>query len=570
MEESVTAWGGVVLRARDAAQARSLILEVARRHGVTAVVKSKSMTTEEIELNPALAAAGLEVLETDLGEFIVQLAGHPPAHLTAPALHLNRSQIARLFAARLGDSPGTDPEALSRQAAAYLEPRYRGAQLGITGVNFAAPDGTLVLLENESNLRLTASLPGVHLALMGLEKVIPSLADVEVLLRLLPASATGQRLTSLVHFLRGRKADQAFYLVLLDNGRRELAADPELREALHCLRCGACLNVCPIFQLGAAHLYGRVYPGAIGILLAPFLAPRGDLSNLCTQCGACQEVCPVLIRLPEKILALRRISPRFRRLRALSGLAGLGLARPRLYRSLAPGLRLLARPWVRSSGVALPSQSFHQARGGEVITPPGGAPPGPDPVAAGAGLREEPDPKSALKSRRLAGAALLARRVQELGGAVHEARGPRALARRLAASGKPLVLEDHPWLRRLAPELAALGANFSFAGEDAPDPRATAVLVALGAVPETGSVLIPSGRGPHPDFALQVRKQLVLVPRDRQGLSLAQALELVRRQPPGMVTLLTGPSRTADIEKVLVLGAQGPKELELILYRGEE
>ena len=316
LERAVTAWGGRVLRARDAAQARQLILDVAREHGVKTVVKAKSMTTEEIGLNPALVAAGLQVMETDLGEFIVQLAGHPPAHLTAPALHLNRHQIADLFAAHLGLRSPAEPEALARLATAYIKPHFFEAQMGITGVNFATPEGTLVLLENESNLRFTATLPKVHLAVMGLEKIIPHLSDVEPMLRLLPASATGQRLTALVHFIQGLKVqprgNQIFYLVILDNGRRRLAADPELAEALYCLRCGACLNVCPIFQVGAAHLYGRVYPGAIGILLAPYLAPVGDICDLCTQCGACQEICPVGIRLADNIRGLRRHSRRFR------------------------------------------------------------------------------------------------------------------------------------------------------------------------------------------------------------------------------------------------------------------
>ena len=337
LERAVTAWGGRVLRARDAAQARQLILDVAREHGVKTVVKAKSMTTEEIGLNPALAAAGLQVMETDLGEFIVQLAGHPPAHLTAPALHLNRHQIADLFAAHLGLQSPAEPEALARLATSYIKPHFFAAQMGITGVNFATPEGTLVLLENESNLRFTATLPKVHLALMGLEKVIPQLSDLEVMLRLLPASATGQRLTALVHFIQGLKiqpqGNQIFYLVILDNGRRRLAADPELAEALYCLRCGACLNVCPIFQVGAAHLYGRVYPGAIGILLAPYLAPVGDICDLCTQCGACQEICPVGIRLADKIRGLRRRSRRFRPLRALTTAAGAVLSRPRWYRA---------------------------------------------------------------------------------------------------------------------------------------------------------------------------------------------------------------------------------------------
>ena len=347
LERAVTAWGGRVLRARDAAQARQLILEVAREHGVKTVVKAKSMTTEEIGLNPALAAAGLQVMETDLGEFIVQLAGHPPAHLTAPALHLNRHQIADIFAAHLGLRSPAEPEALSRQASAYLKPHFFEAQMGITGVNFATPEGTLILLENESNLRFTTTLPKVHLALMGLEKIIPRLADLDPLLRLLPASATGQRLTALVHFIQGLKVqprgNQIFYLVILDNGRRRLAADPELAEALYCLRCGACLNVCPIFQVGAAHLYGRVYPGAIGILLAPYLAPVGDICDLCTQCGACQEICPVGIRLADNIRRLRRDSRRFRQLRGLTKAVGAVLSHPRWYRRLEPAARRLAR-----------------------------------------------------------------------------------------------------------------------------------------------------------------------------------------------------------------------------------
>ncbi|HZE21119.1 MAG TPA: LUD domain-containing protein, partial [Desulfobaccales bacterium] len=325
LEQAVTGWGGRVLWARDAVAARRIILKVAREHEIETVVKAKSMTTEEIGLNPALTAAGLQALETDLGEFIVQLAGHSPAHLTAPALHLNRSQIAEIFAARLGLQSPAEPEALTRLATAYLNPHFWKAQMGITGVNFATPEGILVLLENESNLRFTATLPKVHLALMGREKIIPRLADLEVMLRLLPASATGQRLTALVHFIRGLKVqpqgDQAFYLVILDNGRRRLAADPELAEALYCLRCGACLNICPIFQLGAAHLYGRVYPGAIGILLAPHLAPVGDLADLCTQCGACQEICPAGIRLKDKILEVRHTSRRLRAVRTASSVA---------------------------------------------------------------------------------------------------------------------------------------------------------------------------------------------------------------------------------------------------------
>ena len=586
LERAVTAWGGRVLRARDAAQARQLILDVAREHGVKTVVKAKSMTTEEIGLNPALAAAGLQVMETDLGEFIVQLAGHPPAHLTAPALHLNRHQIADIFAAHLGLRSPAEPEALARQATAYIQPHFFEAQMGITGVNFATPEGTLVLLENESNLRFTATLPKVHLALMGLEKVIPRLADLEAMLRLLPASATGQRLTALVHFIQGLKVqpqgNQIFYLVILDNGRRRLAADPELAEALYCLRCGACLNVCPIFQVGAAHLYGRVYPGAIGILLAPFLAPLGDICDLCSQCGACQEICPVGIRLADNIRKLRRHSRRFRQLRGLTTAAGAVLSRPRWYRCLEPAARRLAGLASRHGGglsglPALAPESFHRQQRrrrpetrlgdedrGRPSLPPFQAPSSPAPDAGAAGGVAEPENLD-LDSAT----ALLAKRLREAGSSLAEVKGPAALARRLAAAAEPLWLEDHPWLHPVAGELEKLGVTPHIARADWTPMAGTAVTVGLGAIPETGSVLVDSGAGSGAVLAFRAGKQIILLPRNSSRLTLAQALKYVQRRGPGLVSWLTGPSRTADIEKVLVLGAQGPLTIEIILYQEE-
>jgi L-lactate dehydrogenase complex protein LldF len=533
LERAVTAWGGRVLRARDAAQARRMILAVAREHGVKTVVKAKSMTTEEIGLNPALAAANLQVMETDLGEFIVQLAGHPPAHLTAPALHLNRRQIADLFAA------------------------YPG-------------------------LRSPAE-PKVHLAVMGLEKIIPRLSDLEPMLRLLPASATGQRLTALVHFIQGLRLQpqgpQIFYLVILDNGRRRLAADPELSEALYCLRCGACLNVCPVFQVGAAHLYGRVYPGAIGILLAPYLAPLGDICDLCTQCGACQDICPVGIRLTDHIRRLRRHSRRFRPLRALTAAAGAVLSRPRWYRGLEPAARrltgLASRYGRGASGfTSLSPESFHRRHSGPRPQIPlggedrGGPPPplrrAPSALAPDAGgvvAPAHPDLDSAI--------ALLAQRLREAGSSLAEVRGPAALARRLAAAAPPLWLEDHPWLQPVAQELEKLEVPTHLARADWTPVAGTAVTLGLGAIPETGSVLVDSGGGAGAVLAFRAENQIILLPRNSPCLTPAQALNYVQRRGPGLVSWLTGPSRTADIEKVLVLGAQGPSAIEVILYQEE-
>jgi L-lactate dehydrogenase complex protein LldF len=348
LQAQVEGWGGEVLRAADGPAAVALIRDLVRRHQVRRLVKSKSMTTEEIGLNAALAADGVQVTETDLGEFIVQLAGHAPAHLTAPAMHLNRNDIADLFAYRLHLPRQSDPVSLSRQGAEFLRPSFWEADMGITGVNFAAAaSGHLVLLENEGNLRLTATAPPVHVALMGMEKIIPTLADLEVFLRLLPVSATGQRLTAYVNVIRALKpqpqGNQAFYLIILDNGRRRLAADPIFREALFCLRCGACLNICPIFQLGGGHLYDQVYPGAIGILLGPYLGTPVDLTDLCTQCGACSQICPAGISLAASICRLRSQSRLHPWLRACLRVAGLVLSHPRLYRLLPPVHRFLWR-----------------------------------------------------------------------------------------------------------------------------------------------------------------------------------------------------------------------------------
>jgi L-lactate dehydrogenase complex protein LldF len=348
LQSQVEAWGGQVLRAADGPAAVALIRDLARRHQVGTLVKSKSMTTEEIGLNAGLEADGFQVTETDLGEFIVQLAGDTPAHITAPAMHLNRDDIADLFSRRLHLPRQNDPVVLSRQGAGFLQPRFWEAQMGITGVNFAAAaTGHLVMLENEGNLRLSAYAPPVHVALMGLEKIIPTLADLEPFLHLLPASATGQRLTAYVNFIRALKPQprgtQAFYLIILDNGRRRLAADPIFREALFCLRCGACLNICPIFQLGGGHLYGRVYPGAIGILLAPYLGNRADLTDLCTQCGACSQICQAGIELAAKINRLRTHSRLHPVLQAFIRAGSLVLAHPRWYRALTPVWRFLWR-----------------------------------------------------------------------------------------------------------------------------------------------------------------------------------------------------------------------------------
>ncbi|MEE8582028.1 MAG: LutB/LldF family L-lactate oxidation iron-sulfur protein [Myxococcota bacterium] len=301
--------------AADAAQARERVVELVRARGGRVAVKSKSMTSEEIGLNAALEAAGIEAVETDLGEYIIQIAKDRPSHLIVPAIHKTRGEIADLFQARHGSPRRESHEELTRDAREQLRRRFLEADVGITGVNFAvASTGSLVLVENEGNIRLSTSLPGCHIAIMGLEKVIPDLESLSVFLRVLARSATGQKMSSYVSLLTGprREAEadgpEELHLILLDNGRTRLLADPVLREALACIRCGACLNVCPVYRHAGGHAYGWVYPGPIGAIINPtLLGPEraAPLPFASTLCGACRESCPVRIEFPRLLLAQR-------------------------------------------------------------------------------------------------------------------------------------------------------------------------------------------------------------------------------------------------------------------------
>ncbi|MDZ7316678.1 MAG: lactate utilization protein, partial [candidate division KSB1 bacterium] len=289
---------------------------IARSRGVRSVVKSKSLTTEEIHLNHFLINQGIETLETDLGEYIVQLLDQIPSHLTAPALHLTRRDVGRIFHEKLGVPYTEEPTELLAIARRKLREKFLAADMGISGTNFAiAESGCLVVLENEANARLTLTIPRIHVAVMGLEKVIPSLDDLPIFLKLLPVSATGQKQTVYVNFIdgplrpRSGEGPKEVHVVILDNGRSRIMADPQLRETLYCIRCGACLNVCPIYQLVGGHAYGWVYMGPIGATLIPqYLGEQEGryAPYISSLCGACREICPVGIDIPHHLLKLRR------------------------------------------------------------------------------------------------------------------------------------------------------------------------------------------------------------------------------------------------------------------------
>lgn len=306
--------GCTVAFANDAAEARRYILDVAKRRGVKRVVKGKSMTTEEIELNPALVAAGIEPVETDLGEYIVQLREETPSHIITPAIHLSREDIGKLFAEKIGIEYTPEPEKLTAAARERLRSVFLNAEMGVTGVNFAiAETGTLVLVENEGNGRFSSTLPETLVAVMGIEKVIPRLDDLSHFLEILARTATGQKLTCYTNFINGPRlkgevdGPSEVHVVILDNGRSRMLADPVMREALYCLRCGACLNVCPVYRRIGGHAYGVPYSGPIGSIVSPSLfgEKAAYLPFASTLCGACRDICPVKIDIPRILLHLR-------------------------------------------------------------------------------------------------------------------------------------------------------------------------------------------------------------------------------------------------------------------------
>jgi L-lactate dehydrogenase complex protein LldF len=315
LEEAVTARGGVVHWARDAAEANQIAIDLIRAKGVDEVVKVKSMATQEIGLNEALAAAGIAALETDLAELIVQLGHDKPSHILVPAIHRNRAEIREIFLREMaGVDPALtdDPPELAGAARRHLRRKFLSAKVAISGANFAvAETGTLSVVESEGNGRMCLTLPETLITVMGIEKLIPRWGDLEVFLQLLPRSSTGERMnpyTSMWTGVTPGDGPQEFHLILLDNGRSAVLSDAEGRDALNCIRCSACLNVCPVYERAGGHAYGSVYPGPIGAILSPQLTGIEDNASLpyaSSLCGACYDVCPVKINIPEILVHLR-------------------------------------------------------------------------------------------------------------------------------------------------------------------------------------------------------------------------------------------------------------------------
>jgi L-lactate dehydrogenase complex protein LldF len=377
LQERVTSAGGVVHWARDAAEASAIVVEIACQHNVKTAVKVKSMATEEIGLNQALDRHGITTYETDLGEFIIQLDGTGPSHIIAPAVHFTKEEIADLFRTKLGVEAQADPVQLTTIARKLLREKFLSAEMGISGANFLiAETGTLVIVTNEGNGRMCTTLPNLHVAIAGIDKVIPDWETLTVLLKLLPRSASGQKISTYTSFITGPRRSEGefgpkeFHLVLLDNGRSRMLRDPIGRETLKCIRCGCCLNVCPVYQNVGGFAYGWFISGPIGAIFSPQIlgvkAAR-ELPFASTLCGACADVCPVKIPIPEILLQLRhRVvegdnrgeietlpdQPSISiRLRVLARLSRLMIGTPWLYRFGTRLLPLISAPFQRDGWI---------------------------------------------------------------------------------------------------------------------------------------------------------------------------------------------------------------------------
>jgi L-lactate dehydrogenase complex protein LldF len=394
-EARCTAAGGTVHWAGDAAEARRIILELLRQEDASEVIKIKTMTSAEIQLNAFLEAAGIEVFETDLAEIILQLGNDEPSHIVVPALHVNRSQVREIFARRMGlQNLSDDPQELTAAARTYLRRKFLDVPAAISGANFLiAETGSVAVVESEGNGRMCLTLPRTMITLAGIEKVLPRFQDLEVMLQLLARSATGERMnpyTSLWTGVMPGDGPERFHVVLLDNGRSSILKRPKERQTLKCIRCAACMNACPVYRQTGGHAYGSVYPGPIGAILTPQLMQMHHAQSLpfaSSLCGACYEVCPVKINIPEVLLELRSqvvnqerrqsgrfLDPLYLGLKIANLLFQSGLLFHFAQRLGRIGLRLFAQRdgwihslpsiggrWTQTRDLrALPSQTFHE------------------------------------------------------------------------------------------------------------------------------------------------------------------------------------------------------------------
>jgi L-lactate dehydrogenase complex protein LldF len=580
--------GVIVHRAKDAAEAIRITLDIAHQSSARLIAKSKSMVSEEIELNHALEKEGIQVIETDLGEYIVQLRHERPSHIITPAAHLRREQVGELFQEKLGIPYTTDIPTLTATARKVLREVFLKADIGLSGVNFGvAETGGICLVTNEGNGRMVTTLPPVHIALMGMERIVPNLDDLALMLSLLPRSATGQKLTVYTQLLHKPFAGQRRHIILLDNGRTRLRNSP-LKESLYCIRCGACLNACPVFRELSGHAYIgsdlsiAPYPGPIGSVISPGLLGENyvQLAQASSLCGACKEVCPVDIDLPKLLTRVRAGAVSSVQLSANSG--GVGLSPATKF-----GLQIFARVATHPMLYAV-SQKF-AALGTFLFAPfsqwlrfpafTGWGYSKDFPRFAGKSFRERFSNKSAegesadwsnSKSVK-SGSAILhsntrplsdvqfINELTALGGHVHSDQNPTlAVIQLLKSRGVDKIHLEPNTLDEII--LRAAGIEFT----RQPDPQIlVGVTNAICGLADTGSVLIVDGAGDPlkasllPEIHIAILKSADIFP------SLPDAMHLVKNISAAV--FITGPSRTADIEMTLTIGVHGPKEVHVFL-----
>jgi L-lactate dehydrogenase complex protein LldF len=600
--------GFKVLRAADARQAVEHVIAIARAEGAEMVAKSKSMVSEEIELNRGLEEAGIRSVETDLGEFIIQLRGEKPAHIITPAVHLRREDVAETFHERLDMAYTTDVKAMTAVVRRFLRRVFLSAPVGVSGVNFGvAETGTLCLVTNEGNGRMVTTLPPVHVALMGIERLIPRLEDLAAMLALLPRSATGQKITSYVSLMQRPRqpgdpdGPRARYVILVDNGRSGLRAT-DLADSLLCIRCGACLNACPVYREAGGHAYGSVYPGPIGSVVSPGLfglQAFGHLAKASTLCGACKDACPVDIDLPSLLL---RVRARYAPEQPSTSWMHMGMrlyawvmtdpGRYRIAQHLARlGTSLLPRrmAWVRWmppplsgwTGVRdFPPFARRMLRDRDLefdpidtdIVPPG-------PVTAASEVPEaaaDPplDPVLSFKREledlggtflrcdaeqlpKIVGSILQERKITRVIAWDDPAQAMTSVRRRLESDGVELVdgvIDDGDRREAVLANLDGIEAGLTGA---------------QAGLADTGTVVLPGGPGRPMAASLLPWLHICLVSASRLFPDLKTWMhEKGREEIAGTssVVLVTGPSRTADIELTLTRGVHGPGEVIVVCY----
>ncbi len=589
--------GTTVHQAADAKSAQDIVVDLLARSNVRRVVKSKSMITEEIHLNSRLEREGIAVIETDLGEYIIQMAGETPSHITAPAIHKSRQQVGELFAEKLGCQYTDDPYKLTKIARETLRREFLSAGAGITGANFAvAETGGIVLFTNEGNGRMVTGFPPLQIAVFSIEKVIPRLTDLAVFSQLLPRSATGQTITSYMTILTGtRKPDEAIgpeenHIVLLDNGRRRILQS-DYREILKCVRCGACLNVCPVYSIVGGHSYGSTYSGPMGTILTVLLEGMdraGALLDATTLCGACADVCPVKTPLKDLLTSLKRNKAQ----KGLGGFAersamaafGMAASSSFLYDL---SLRLMPRLWGGVSRIGAntiftrlpqPAKRSFRRRAPQILSQAfdlelKGAP---------KAVARRPDvPQQKLEKEKLSQCPEidLQANVNQSDGTPYD---PVSLFLENAgkAGAKAIRLTAVEQVEELVSELLnEQGKLFCSKFTDneravrIPDDRRTqdyssaaiAIEEVSAAIADSGTIVCSASGGRTLQASMLPEHHVALVPKEKIFDSMESFLS-VTETLPSILTFITGPSRTADIEKKLVIGVHGPERLTVAVF----